>query len=420
MEFKREDIELMAPVGSFESLQAAIQGGADAIYFGLGKLNMRSQSTINFTANDLAELTRIAKNAGIKTYLTINTVIYDKELAEMRQTVDLARQHNISAIIASDHAVVNYAREQGMEVHASTQLNISNTEALRHYSQWVDVAVLARELNLEQVRHISEQIKKENIKGPAGRPVGLEMFIHGALCMSISGKCYLSLHEKNKSANRGQCLQTCRKKYLVTENESGEELEIDHEYIMSPKDLCTLHFLNKIIDAGITVLKIEGRARSPEYVKTVTQVYNEALHAIIDGYFDQYHIDNWMEQLSMVFNRGFWDGYYLGQRLGEWSHIYGSKATMKKTYVGKITNYYTKLGVAEVKMESGELKTGDQILITGPTTGVIETKIEEIRVDLKTTPSTHKGELCSIPVKQFLRRSDKIYRWTEREQVKIN
>ncbi len=408
-DLKRTDIELMAPVGSFESLAAAIQGGADAIYFGIEKLNMRARSSVNFTKNDLPRIVQICEKHNIKTYLTVNIVVYDNELKLMREVVDLAKQHNLSAIIASDHSVINYAREKKVEVHISTQVNISNSEALQFYSPFADVMVLARELNLDQVKGISENIKKQNIRGPKGDLVKLEMFIHGALCMSVSGKCYLSLHQHNYSANRGACLQDCRRGYTVTDKETGNELNIENEYIMSPKDLCTIHFLNKILDAGVRVLKIEGRARPPEYVKTVLSCYNEALNSIFDHTYSKEKIDNWMQRLSTVFNRGFWDGYYLGQKLGEWSHIYGSKATKKKRYLAKVTNYFSKLGVAEFQMETGELKQGDEVLIIGPTTGVLEQNADEISVDLQPVLKTVKGEKFSMKVPEMVRRSDKLY-----------
>lgn len=412
---KRKDFEIMAPVGSYESLMAAIQAGADSVYFGVEQLNMRSRSSNNFTFDDLKKISEIAKKHGIKTYLTVNIVIYDNEIGKMIRVVDAARENQIDAIIASDMAVINYARNMGVEVHMSTQVNISNIEAVRFYANYADVMVLARELNLDQVKDIAKAIELLEIKGPSGSPVRLEMFAHGALCMSISGKCYLSLHEQNFSANRGACLQHCRKGYIVTEKESGDELEIDNEYIMSPKDLCTIHFLNKLVDAGVKLFKIEGRARSPEYVKTVVNCYHEALNAILEGTYTAEKISSWRERLSTVFNRGFWDGYYLGQRLGEWSHVYGSKATKKKVYVGKITNYFTNIGVAEVVCETGSLTVGDQVLIMGPTTGVVESTVDELRIDLKNVEKANKGDTFSIPVNTFLRRSDKLYKIVDTE-----
>ena len=412
---KRSDFEIMAPAGSFESLTAAIQGGADAVYFGIDQLNMRAGSANNFSISDLPEIVSLCSQNGVKTYLTVNVVVYDRELNQMKKVIDAAVSSGISAIIASDIAVIQYAVSAGAEVHLSTQVNITNSEAVRFYSGYADVVVLARELGLDQVRAIYDYIQTNAITGPSGRLVGIELFIHGALCMAVSGKCYLSLHENNTSANRGTCWQTCRKGYIVTEKETGHELEIDNEYIMSPKDLCTIGFLNKIVDAGVRVMKIEGRARSGEYVRTVTECYNEALNAIIDGTYDDQKAEGWKARLATVFNRGFWDGYYLGQRLGEWSSRYGSSATRRKVYLGKITNYFAKRGVAEIKLENGDLAIGDRILISGPTTGVLEYTIEEIRVDLKGVQTARKGEFCSIAVSEFIRRSDKVYLWVDEE-----
>ncbi|MBN2348265.1 MAG: U32 family peptidase [Bacteroidales bacterium] len=406
----RKQIELLAPVGSFESLMAAINAGADAVYFGLDKLNMRARSSMNFTRNDLEQIVSICQENKIKTYLTANIVLYDDELTRMKELVDLAKQYNISAIIASDFAVIQYARSIGVEVHASTQVNVSNYEALKFFAQFADVIVLARELNLHQVKNIHDQIIKNNLTGPSGKQVQLEMFIHGALCMSVSGKCYLSLHHHNFSANRGACLQDCRRAYTVKERESGIEVDIDNEYIMSPKDLLTIHFLNKILDAGVTVLKIEGRARSPEYVKTVTECYNEAIEAWVNNEYIKERIEIWKKKLTTVFNRGFWDGYYLGQKLGEWSEVYGSQASKRKKYIAKGMNYFSKLKVGEFLCEAGTLEVGDEILITGPTTGVIQTTIKEIRVDLKTVQKTKKGDRFSIPMEQTIRRSDQMYK----------
>jgi putative protease len=416
---KRKEIELMAPAGSYESLIAAIQGGADSVYFGVEQLNMRAASSNNFSLEELKEITSICKKNGLKSYITVNVVVYDHEIEQMHQIIDTALECGISAVIASDLSVIKYAFASGAEVHLSTQLNITNIEALKFYSQWADVAVLARELNLDQVRYIYNCIREQNIRGPGGDFMKIEMFIHGALCMAISGKCYLSLHENNKSANRGECYQTCRKSYIVTGKESGYELEIDNEYIMSPKDLCTIGFLDKVIEAGVRVLKIEGRARSAEYVKEVSSCYNEAVIAIEKGLFDKNKIDIWQKRLSSVFNRGFWDGYYLGQKLGEWNTHYGSSATKRKIYLGKITNYFTKLNVAEIKLENGDLNKGETILITGPTTGVVEYKVEEIRVDLKVAETASKGELCSIKTSDYLRRSDKVYKLVDYKEVKI-
>jgi U32 family peptidase len=414
----REGLEIMAPIGSYESLMAAIQGGANSVYFGIEKMNMRAHSSNNFTFDDLKKIVEICEENKLKSYLTVNTVIYNNELGLMREIIDAAKQNRITAVIASDLSVINYAREIGVEVHISTQLNVSNIESLKFFSQFADVVVLARELSLDQVSEIHNKIQEENITGPKGELVKIEIFVHGALCMAISGKCYLSLHEKNYSANRGACLQTCRKAYTVTEKESGNQLEIDNEYIMSPKDLCTINFLNKILDAGVAVLKIEGRARPAEYVKTVSECYNEAINAYIDGSYGEEKINAWMERLSAVFNRGFWDGYYLGRKLGEWSHKYGSRATKRKIYIGKTTNYFTKIKVGEFLIESHDLKVGDEILITGPTTGIVQTKVEEIRVDLKNTEVAKKGTLCSVPFDTLIRRSDKLYKIVDADKVK--
>ena len=400
----------MAPAGNFESLMAAIQGGANSVYFGVGHLNMRAKSTVNFTIGDLPEVARICKEHNLRSYLTVNTILYDHDLPHMRKTIDAAAKAGITAIIASDQSAITYSRELGLEVHLSTQLNVSNTESLKFYSQWADVAVLARELTLDQVATISRNIVEQDIKGPSGERVKLELFAHGALCMAVSGKCYMSLHQANASANRGACLQICRRSYTVTDNETGDQLEIDNEYIMSPKDLCTIGFLNKIIDSGVTVLKLEGRARSPEYVKTVSQCYREAVDSIIDGTYGQEKIEGWMERLSRVFNRGFWDGYYLGQKLGEWSHHYGSVATEKKVYVGKITNYFSNLGVAEIKVEATELISNDKLLIIGPSTGVVELLAEDVRIDDNTVELCPQGIRCSIKTPELVRRNDKVYR----------
>ncbi|MCK5068266.1 MAG: U32 family peptidase [Bacteroidales bacterium] len=411
---RREDYELMAPAGSYESLTAAGQGGADAIYFGIEQLNMRARSSANFTADDLPQIVSKAAELGMRSYLTVNTVVYNHELIRMRKIIDLAVKHGVDAVIASDQSVLQYCNSAGARVHLSTQLNISNIETLKFYSGFADVAVLARELDLEQVKEITEGIKLEEINGPSGEPFRVEMFIHGALCMAISGKCYLSLHEHNHSANRGDCFQVCRRAYTVTDKEGDVELDIDNEYIMSPKDLKTIHFLNKVLDAGVSILKIEGRARSAEYVKTVVSCYDEAIGAYVDGSFTREKIEEWDKRLAKVFNRGFWDGYYLGQRLGEWSEKYGSKATHKKVYVGKGTNYFDRIGVVEVAIETGSLELGDQVVIIGPTTGVIETTIKELRVNEESCQSAGKGERCSFPVEQVVRRSDKVYKLAPR------
>jgi putative protease len=413
---KRKEIEIMAPAGSYDSLTAAIQSGADSVYFGIEQLNMRAASSNNFTIADLNNIVSICKKNGLKSYLTINVIVYDNEIEQMKKIVEAAAESGISAIIASDQSVINHAFSKGLEVHLSTQLNITNIEAIKFYSQWADVAVLARELNINQVRYISDTIRRDNIRGPRGELIKIEMFAHGALCMAISGKCYLSLHENNRSANRGACYQTCRKSYIVTEKETGYELEVDNDYIMSPKDLCTIGFLDKIINSGVSVLKIEGRARSAEYVRVVVSCYDEALKAIDSGTYSVEKIKEWTTRLSSVFNRGFWDGYYLGQKMGEWTDSYGSSATKRKVYIGKITNYFTKINVAEIKLESGDLEKGDIIMIIGPSTGVVEYKVNEIRVDLNETDKALKGELCSVKTEDFLRRSDKVYKWVDAER----
>ena len=422
----RSDFEIMAPVGSWESLYAAHQGGADAIYFGIEGLNMRSRSSVNFTLDDLRTIAEWCHEHGMKSYLTVNTIVYDEDMDYMRQIVTAARDARVSAIIASDMATILFARSIGVEVHISTQVNVSNSEAVRYYSQWADVMVLARELNLDQVKKISgfiEEndvrgkingfIEENDVRGPHGERVRLEMFCHGALCMAVSGKCYMSLHQENTSANRGACRQICRRGYIVTDRENGDELAIENKYIMSPKDLKTIHFLNKMVDAGVTVFKIEGRARGAEYVRTVAGCYDEALNAICDGTYTDERIEEWNERLAKVFNRGFWDGYYMGQRLGEWSAKYGSSATRVKHYVAKGIRYYSKLGVAEFLMEAGELHVGDEAWIIGPTTGAIPLTIEEIRVDLKPVEKTVKGEHFSIAVPEKIRPSDKLYLWQQ-------
>jgi putative protease len=416
----RKEIEIMAPAGSYDSLMAAVQGGADSVYFGVEQLNMRAASSNNFTIGDLGNIVSICRENGLRSYLTINVIVYDNEIDQMKEIVDAAAESGVSAVIASDQSVINYAFSKGLEIHLSTQLNITNVESIKFYSQWADVAVLARELNLDQVRYISEAVKEKNIRGPKGELMKIEMFAHGALCMAISGKCYLSLHENNRSANRGACYQTCRKSYIVTEKETGNELCIDNEYIMSPRDLCTIGFLDRIIDSGAGVLKIEGRARSAEYVKVVTSCYDEAIKSIFSDTYTTDKISEWTAKLSTVFNRGFWDGYYLGQKLGEWTNSYGSSATKRKLYIGKITNYFSKINVAEIKLESGNLNKGDTILIIGPTTGVIEYNVEEIRVELRETEKAVKGESCSVKIEDFLRRSDKVYKWIDAERTKSN
>ena len=412
---KKNRLELLAPAGSWESIMAAIQGGADAVYFGIGELNMRAYSSRSFSLRDLRKIVSICQKHAIKAYLTVNTVIYDKEINRMHKIVSAAKRAGITAIIASDQSVINYCRTAGIPVHISTQVNISNIEAVKFYSSFADVMVLARELSLDQVKKISATIQKEKIHGPSGNPVRLEIFVHGALCMSISGKCYLSLHEHNHSANRGACLQSCRRAYLVEDRESGTQLEIDNEYIMSPKDLCTIGFIDKITEAGATVFKIEGRARSPEYIKTVTACYREAIDSVVDGSYNEEKIRDWTHRLVQVFNRGFWDGYYLGQRLGEWNDSYGSKAEKKKIYIGKNTNYYSKIGVAEFLIENKTLKPGDEVLIIGPSTGVVEVTIDELRTGEGPQNAVNKGEVCAFKVKEFIRKSDKLYKL-----VKVN
>ena len=436
-------LEIMAPAGNFECLHAALQGGADSVYFGVEKLNMRSHSANNFKMTDLEEIVRICSEHGVKTYLTLNIALYDSDLEDMKRTLDAARKAGVTAVIASDMAAIAYARSIGVEVHISTQLSISNAEALRFYAQFADVIVLARELNLTQVKEIKAVIDRDNICGPSGRKVEIEMFAHGALCMAVSGKCYLSLHEYGASANRGSCYQICRRAYDVRDRETGAELTVDNKYIMSPKDLCTIEFMDKIIDAGVTVFKIEGRARSAEYVKRVASCYRRAADAVCEGTYTPELGSQLKKELEEVFNRGFWDGYYQGARLGEWSEVYGSRATRKKAYCGKVTNWFGKLGVAEILVESHTLKVGDKILIIGPTSGVVEYTVPEIRVDLKPVQEASKGVFCSIPIdwskvvpgareemlglcgdgcsetackaieESRLRRSDKVYIWAE-------
>ena len=401
----------MAPVGSWESLYAAIQGRAVAIYFGIEGLNMRARSSINFTIDDLHEIARVCNEHGLKSYLTVNTVVYDEDIELMHHIVEAARDAHLTAIIASDMAAITYARQIGVEVHISTQLNVSNSEAVRFYSQFADVVVLARELNLDQVSGIYKTINREGITGPHGKPVRIEMFCHGALCMAVSGKCYLSLHEMNSSANRGACTQICRRGYEVTDLETGDQLAVDNKYIMSPKDLKTIHFLNKMIDSGVRVFKIEGRARGPEYVRTVVQCYNEAICAYLDGTYGDEKIADWDARLAKVFNRGFWNGYYLGQRLGEWTWKYGSSATRVKVYAAKGVRYFSNIRVAEFLMENGELHVGDEVVITGPTTGAIIMKVEEIRVDLKPVEKAVKGDRFSIRVDEKVRPSDRMFVW---------
>ncbi|MFV0598653.1 MAG: peptidase U32 family protein [Bacteroidales bacterium] len=412
---KFEDIEIMSPVGSYESLMGAIQGGANSVYFGVGELNMRSRSANNFTIDDLRNIVAIAQENNLRTYLTLNTIIYNEELDYMRKVVDAAKESNITAIIASDMAVIAYAREKKVEVHLSTQCNVTNTEAVKFYSQFADVIVTAREVSLEKVKQITTYIKENNIKGPSGRLVQIECFAHGALCMAVSGKCYISLDNANKSANKGACLQYCRRPYKVTDIDGGTELVVDNQYIMSPKDLKTIDFLDKVLDAGVRVLKIEGRGRSAEYVKTVTKTYKQAVKAYFDGEFTQENKDKWNAELSKVYNRGFWDGYYLGQTIGEWTEKYGSRATKVKEVIGTITNYFKDINVAEVRLETGELTIGDDIIILGKTTGVYEDTIKEIRVDLLSVEKAVKGDMFSIPTHEIIRRGDKLYKIKDAE-----
>ena len=403
-------IEIMSPVGSFESLAAAIQAGAGSVYFGIGKLNMRSKSSKNFSLDDLREIADTCNQHKVKSYVTINTVVFDQELPEMRQLIDAVKACGITAVIASDQAVIQYARQQGVEVHMSTQTNITNIEAVRYYAQFADVMVTARELSLDQVAAITQAIREQQITGPSGQLVRIEVFVHGALCMAVSGKCYLSLDLLNSSANRGACLQPCRRAYTVKDKDEQLEMEVDNEYIMSPKDLNTLPFLDKPLGAGVEVLKYEGRGRSPEYVKVVTEVYHQAVEAVQEGAFTPELVEQLNNRLATVYNRGFWDGYYLGRKLGEWTEDYGSQATTKKVYVGLVNNYFSKIGVVEIKMETQSLQLGDNILVMGPTTGVYEDTLSEIRVDLQVVEKTQKGDHCSIPVKTTLRRGDKVYR----------
>lgn len=411
----RKDFEIMAPVGSRESLTAAIQAGANSIYFGIEHLNMRAHSASAFTISDLREIARICEENGVKSYLTVNTIIYEGDLVMMRHIVDAAKESGISAVIAADVAVLQYCNSIGVEVHLSTQLNISNSEALKFYAHFADVVVLARELNIEQVEEIYRVIVEEDIRGPKGELIRIEMFCHGALCMAISGKCYLSLHQLGRSANRGQCMQVCRRGYIVKDRESDIELEVDNKYIMSPKDLKTIGFMDRLIKAGVRVFKIEGRARGPEYVSTVVGCYKEALEACLDGTFNKEKCEEWDKRLATVFNRGFWDGYYLGQKMGEWSNIYGSQATEKKVYIGRGIKYFSKLGVGEFYIEAGELNVGDKLLITGPTTGAMYVDLEEARVDLGPVERVPKGVYVSFKVPDKVRPADKLYKIVKTE-----
>jgi putative protease len=409
----KKEIEIMAPAGSWEALQAAIQGGANSVYFGIEQLNMRARASNNFTLEDLKEIASLCQENGVKSYITLNTIIYDHDLSLMKRIVNTAKEAGITAIIASDQAVIGYAASIKMEVHISTQSNVTNIETVRFFAHFADVVVLSRELSLLQVKEITKMIEKEQICGPSGELVQIEIFAHGALCVAVSGKCYMSLHTANSSANRGACIQNCRRTYTVTDTESGDQFEIDNEYIMSPKDLCTIGFMDQVIDAGVTVLKLEGRGRAPEYVKTVTQCYREAADAYLKGEYTQEKVDSWMEQLKSVYNRGFWDGYYLGQKLGEWSGVHGSKATTKKVFLGRGMKYFPKIQIAEFQMEALQLKKGDQILITGKTTGVVEEVIGEMRVDDQVVEAVQKGDNFSFPLDTVIRPGDKLYKVVE-------
>ncbi len=406
----KQNVELMAPAGNFESMMAAIQGGADAVYFGIEQLNMRARATMNFTIDDLEAVSALCQKHQVRSYITLNTILYNHDLSLMKRIVDEAIKHNISAVIASDQAVINYASSKGMAVHISTQVNISNIETVKFYAHFADVMVLARELSMVQMKEITQAIERDQIKGPSGKLVRIEVFAHGALCMAISGKCYLSLHSHNSSANRGVCIQNCRRQYEVKDRDEGVEFHIENEYIMSPKDLNTLPFLDQLLNTGIDVLKIEGRARAPEYVKTVTRTYKEGIEAVQDGGFSKEKVDAWSAEVEKVYNRGFWGGYYLGKQMGEWSNSYGSKATTKKIYLGKGVHYFPKINVGEFKIESHKLNKGDTLLLTGPTTGVMEFKADEIRVDNQSVDSASRGISCSIKVPEKIRASDKLYK----------
>lgn len=415
-----EEFEIMAPVGSRESLAAAIKAGAGSVYFGIGQLNMRSHSANHFTINDLREIAATCDKHGIKTYLTVNTIIYGEDLNAMREIVDAAKEARITAVIASDVAVMAYCAEKGVEVHLSTQLNITNIESLKFYARFADVVVLARELNMEQVAEIHRQIVEQHICGPRGELIRIEMFCHGAFCMAVSGKCYMSLHDANRSANRGECVQICRRSYTVTDNETGNQLEIDNKYIMSPKDLKTVRFIDRMMEAGVRVFKIEGRARGPEYVHTVVSCYKEAIASVLDGTYTEEKKDRWDERLATVFNRGFWDGYYQGQKMGEWNKHYGSSATERKVLVGKVMKYFSKLGVAEVAVEATDFAVGDKLLITGPTTGALWLNADEIRFDLKPVERALQKQRVSIPVPEKVRPNDKLFKLEKvKQQEKI-
>jgi putative protease len=410
-----KNIELMAPAGNFESLQAALDNGADSVYFGVEQLNMRARATMNFVLNDLPEISKRCKERNVRTYLTLNTIIYDHDLSIVKTLINKAKEANITAIIAMDQAVIAYARSVAMEIHISTQINITNFETAKFYAMFADTVVLSRELSLRQIKKIASQITTEQIKGPSDKLLEIEIFGHGALCMAVSGKCYMSLHAHNSSANRGACKQNCRKKYTVTDQDTGFEMELDNEYIMSPKDLCTLEFLDQVADAGIKVLKIEGRGRAPEYVARVIKTYREALDAIQDSSFTQDKVKLWMTELKKVYNRGFWDGYYLGQKLGEWSDTSGSHATQKKVYLGKGVHYYPKAKIAEFKIEAYDVKVGDTILITGPTTGAQEISIDELYINDQIGQIASKGDTCTIKLPFRVRNNDKLYKIVKTE-----
>ncbi|MBP7821731.1 MAG: U32 family peptidase [Saprospiraceae bacterium] len=406
----KRNIELMSPAGSYEALMAAIKAGCNSVYFGVEQLNMRARSSNNFTLADLRKIAQIGKENDVKTYLTLNTILYDHDITLMKSIVDAAKESGITAIIASDHAVMNYAKKVGLEIHISTQANVSNIDTVEFYANFADVVVLARELSLKQVADISREIKRREITGPSGKLIELEIFAHGALCMAVSGKCYLSLHSNFASANRGACVQNCRRNYIVTDKQDGVEFEVDNEFIMSAKDLCTIDFLDKIIDAGVNVLKLEGRGRAADYVYTVTKCYNEAINAYLEGTYTKEKVQAWKEELSTVYNRGFWDGYYLGKKMGEWCDENGSKSSKKKIYLAKGVRYFDKIKVAEFKCESHSLSLGDEIIITGPTTGYLQMRIDELRVDDKTTEKVVKGDSFSIPITEKIRPSDKLYK----------
>ncbi len=403
-------VEIMAPVGSPESLTAALNAGCNSIYFGIEQLNMRARSSTNFTLDDLRDIAKRCDAAGVKTYITLNTILYDHDMRMMRRIVDTAKESGINAVIASDHAAMAYAKEAGMPVHISTQANVTNIETVSFYSAFADVMVLSRELSLSQVKHITQEIERRQITGPSGNLVRIEVFAHGALCMAVSGKCYLSLHSNNSSANRGACIQNCRHKYIVTDKEEGNELEIDNEYIMSAKDLCTIDFLDKVIDAGVRILKIEGRGRSADYVHETVSCYREAANAVTDGSFSPEKVSQWKTRLATVFNRGFWDGYYMGRKMGEWSNTYGSTATERKIFIGRGVKYFNKAKAGEFHLETGELATGDTIMVTGPSTGVLKMKVSELREADAAVDSVRKGSSFSIPVAEKIRPSDKLYK----------